>query len=286
MLKFGIPAVPTGLAIWVLNSSDRYFLNSFFGTADVGIYNVGYRVGMLVTLVSGALHLAYPRFMFSIYKERPDAKYYFAKINTYFYLITFLSALAISIFAKEAIQILTGPAFHSSYTVVPLIAFSYVFYGLFSNFGTGISVIGKTYLFVISTATAGLINLFFNFILISRFGVMGAALATFLSFSFLAIIQLLMAQRIYAIPYEFKRIGLVLLIGITLVIASNLINFDLLTSLFVKSIFFTLFPVVLYLFRFFEDRELKALRKIWLFFKSSRGNPKTLIELIRQDFVV
>ena len=115
---------------------------------------------------------------------------------------------------------------------------------------------------------------------------MGAALATFLSFSFLAIIQLLMAQRIYAIPYEFKRIGLVLLIGITLVIASNLINFDLLTSLFVKSIFFTLFPVVLYLFRFFEDRELKALRKIWLFFKSSRGNPKTLIELIRQDFVV
>jgi len=140
MIRFGAPMMPAGLAMWALNSSDRYFLNAFTSTADVGIYNVGYRVGMLIVLVTGALQLAYPRFMFSIYHNNPNPKEYFKKINTYFYLLTFTFALALSIFSKEAITILTGDAFHSAYSVIPLIAFSYVFYGLFNNFGTGVSV--------------------------------------------------------------------------------------------------------------------------------------------------
>src|SRR3972149_7264680 len=89
MLEFGIPMVPAGLAMWILKSSHRYFLNYFSGTSEVGVYNVGYKIGMLVTLVGSSLQLAYPRFLWSIYNEKPDPQRYFKKINTYFYLLTF-----------------------------------------------------------------------------------------------------------------------------------------------------------------------------------------------------
>jgi O-antigen/teichoic acid export membrane protein len=286
MLRFGVPLIPAGLAMWVLNSSDRYFLNHFFGTADVGIYNVGYRVGSLITLVVGAVQLAYSRFVFSIYNDRNDAKYYFKKISTYFYLLIFTCALLLSVFAKEAIQILTGSAFHSAYVVVPLISLSYVAYGLYFNFGTGIYVMGKTYLSAISTALAGGTNLVFNYFLISKFGMMGAAVSTLASFLILALIQLKFSQRVYRIPFEFKRFLTVLAIGGVLIYVSTLVNFGLIASLSIKSLLVLAFPVLLYFAKFFEERELQKLLTIWAAVKSSRGNPKVFLDSMKQDLIL
>jgi len=272
--------------MWVMNSSDRYFLKAFTSTADVGIYNVGYRIGMLVTLVSGALQLAYPRFMFSIYNDKPNPQDYFRKINTYFYLLIFTFALGISIFSKEAVQVLTGPAFHDSYVVVPLVAFSYVAYSLYLNFGTGVSVTKKTYFSTAATLIAGGLNLLLNYVLISRFGIMGAAVSTLVSFILLALTELYFSQRVYPIPFEFKRLLLVALIGGLLAWLSSLINLEFIYAFIIKSILFLVFPVTLYLLGFFEKRELNNLARIWFVIKSNRGRPRKLIESLKQGLIV
>lgn len=286
MLRFGLPLVPAGLAMWVLNSSDRYFLNHFATTADVGIYNVGYRVGSLVTLVTGALQLAAPRFIFSIYHEKPgDAKYYFKKINTYFYLINFTFALLISVFAKEAIQILTGPDFHSAHIVVPLVAFSYVAYGLYQNFGTGVSVVNKTYLSALAVLIGGVVNLNLNYLFISRFGMMGAALATFLSFCLLAFVELYFSQRVYRIYFEFGRLFKISVIGGLIAYLSTVINFGLFWSIVIKFSLVISFPIFLYLFRFLDERELRKIKSIWIKIKSVRGNPGAILESLKQELI-
>lgn len=285
MLSFGVPMVPAGLAMWILNSSDRYFLKAFTSNADVGIYNVGYRIGMLVTLVSGALQLAYPRFMFSIYNDKPNPQDYFKRINTYFYLLIFTFALGISIFSKEAVQVLTGSAFHSSYVVVPLVAFSYVAYGLYQNFGTGVTVVKKTYFSAIATLIAGGLNLILNYVLISRFGMMGAAVSTLLSFTALALIELVFSQRVYPITFEFRKLFTVLISGGVLVYVSTIVDFGLAASIIVKFLILAAFPVLLYFLKFFEERELRKLAKIWNFVKSSRGQPRKLLDSIKQELI-
>lgn len=285
MLNFGLPLVPAGLAVWILNSSDRYFLNYFAGTADVGIYNVGYRVGSILTLVTGALQLAYPRFLWSIYHEKPNPKDYYKKITTYFFLLTFSTAFLISVFAKEAIQILTGEGYHSAYTVVPLVAFSYVFYGLFQNFGSGNSLVNKTYLSAIATILAGSLNLVLNYFLIMRFGIMGAAFATFLSFLALALIQLFFSQRSYRIPFEFYRMFLVFVVGGFLVYVSSLVEFGLLLSLIVKSLLVLALPAFLYLIGFFEKREINKITKLWELAARAKFKPGAILEGIRQDMI-
>ena len=285
MLKFGLPMVPAGLAMWALNSSDRYFLNAFASTADVGIYNVGYKVGSLVTLVVSALQLAYPRFVFSIYNEKTNPQDYFKKIITYFYLLNFTFALAISMFSKEAVQLLTGSAFHSAYTVVPLIAFSYVGLGLYYNFATGVFVVGKTLYTTFAVLLAGGLNLILNYFLISRFGMMGAAVSNLLSFALLAAAELYFSQRVYPIRIEFGRLFTVALIGSALVVGSSFINFGFIVSVLIKMLLFAIFPVLLYFFGFFEERELKKIAKIWAVVKESHYHPKKILNSIRQDLI-
>ncbi|MEX2014108.1 MAG: flippase [Parcubacteria group bacterium] len=285
MTRFGLPLVPAGLAMWVINSSDRYFLNAFASTADVGIYNVGYKVGSLVTLVVSAVQLAYSRFMFSIYNDRKDAKYFFKKISTYFFLVIFTFALAISIFSKEVIQIFTGSAFHSAYIVIPLVSLSYVAYGLYFNFTTGVYVVGKSYFSAISAAIAGVSNLVLNYFLISRFGMIGAAVSTLASFIILAAVQLKFSQSIYKIPFEFKRLLIVLMVGGGLIYASTLVSFSLLLSIVIKSLLLLSFPILLHILGFFDEREIKKIVRIWEIAKSARFRPAAVLDSIRQELI-
>jgi len=285
MLSFGAPLIPAGLAMWVLNSSDRYFLNAFVGTSEVGLYNVGYKVGMLVSLVVGAITLAYPRFMFFVYNEKPNPQDYYRRANTYFFLITFWFALSISIFAKEAIGILTGPLFHDAYPVVPLIAFSYVASGLYQNFGTGATVVKKTYLSTVAAAIAGVANLVMNYLLIKSFGMMGAAISTLVSFILLAFIQLYFSQKVYPISFEFRRMLIITIVGGLLVYLATLIEFGFVLSLVVKVIIFAVFPILLFFLGFFEEGELRKFSQIWDLIKSGREGFGRILDTIKQEVI-
>jgi O-antigen/teichoic acid export membrane protein len=285
MLRFGAPMMPAGLAMWALNSSDRYFLNAFAGTADVGIYYVGYRVGMFVMLIVGAFQLAYGPFMFSIFNERPNPKEYYRKIATYYFFVIFSIALCLSIFGKEIIQILTGPNFHASYMVVPFAAYSYVAFGLYNIFSTGVSVMRKTYLSTISVLLSGILNLTLNFILISKFGMIGAAIATFISFFALAGIELAFSQRIYKILYEFRRFVTISIVGVLLIVLASMINLGLITSILIKTALLAMFPIVLYMIGFFDKREVEIFKKLVNLVKSTRGNPIQLINAIKEKAI-
>ncbi len=48
-LIFGVPLVPSILSNWVINSSDRFVINSLLGTAWVAMYSPGYILGNIVS---------------------------------------------------------------------------------------------------------------------------------------------------------------------------------------------------------------------------------------------
>jgi O-antigen/teichoic acid export membrane protein len=50
-LKFGLPAALLGVLYYALDSSDRLFINRYASLDDVGIYSLGYKLGMLVQIV-------------------------------------------------------------------------------------------------------------------------------------------------------------------------------------------------------------------------------------------
>ena len=51
LLRFGLPLVPAGLSLWVLNYSNRYFLLSADTLSDIGLFSVGFRISSLLGFV-------------------------------------------------------------------------------------------------------------------------------------------------------------------------------------------------------------------------------------------
>ena len=108
MLRFGVPLVPGGLASMVMTSADRYFLQHYSTTAEVGLYSLGYKIGLVMNLIVQAVQLAWPAEKFEIMKE-PDAERRFSKLLTYYLTGLGFISLGFSVLSREMLVVMTTP---------------------------------------------------------------------------------------------------------------------------------------------------------------------------------
>ncbi|MDE3024811.1 MAG: oligosaccharide flippase family protein, partial [Acidobacteriota bacterium] len=64
MQKFGMPLVPSALALWAINWVDREFVAWYRGTGEVGVYSVAVKVASIITFVMVAFRTAWPAFAY------------------------------------------------------------------------------------------------------------------------------------------------------------------------------------------------------------------------------
>ena len=262
MLKFGIPLVPVGLSSLLLTMADRYFLKHFSTIDQVGLYSLGYHIGMVMLLVENAFQLAWPPQRFAIAKQ-PNAKHQFSRILTYYLLAFGFLAMALSLLAKELLMIMATPKFYPAAAVVPLIALSYIFSGVRHMTNTGLAIMNKNYYVPPIILGSALLNLGLNYILIPPYGMMGAAWATILSYLIFVIVQTLVNLHYYYIRYEYGRMAkLALIWGITYGVSLLIQTPSLWINIGLKCLLLFAYPFVLHGIRFFEREELEALKRL------------------------
>lgn len=260
MLGFGLPLVPAGIAASLLTMADRFFLKFYSTPAELGIYSLGYKFGMVIILITGAFQTAWPAVMFSIAKDK-QANFFYARVLTYyFYVVTFF-VLGLSMFSKEILKIFTTQEFYEAYKVIPLIAISYVLFGGYFVTAVGVNLKKKTQYQAIIVIAGAVINIILNFILIPPYGMMGAAFATLLSYLFIFVVTTKISLHFYSIMYEKLRILKIIIVGFLLYCPLFFIHFRSTgESICIKFILLLSYPIILYLIRFYREDELRKIR--------------------------
>ena len=261
MLKYGIPFVPAGIMAFILNWSDRYILRFYCDIETIGLYALGYKMGMIILfLIATPFELIWNAYIFEI-QNRPNAKQIYARFATYFLLLLCISGLTISIFARELIVIIASPSYLNAYKVIPLIVLSMIFMCSNCVVRVGLLIKEKSKYLPLANGLAATINLVLNFILIPRHGMMGAALATAISFFVRTVSTLYIAQKLYHIDFEFIRMFKIGLTAIIIFEISSLISTNSLWfSILAKAGILCLFPIILHIFRFLTPEEANFLK--------------------------
>jgi len=261
MLDFGIPIMPVAIASIALTSSDRYFLEHFASTTEVGIYSLGYKLGMVVSMMVSAISLAWGAQLFVIAKQS-DAEQKYSRILTYYLAAVGFVGLVISVLSREVLEIFTSPAYYDAYLVVPLIVLSYICYGAMYMTNIALPVQGRTKYNTVIVVGAAVLNLGINAVLIPPFGMMGAAVSTLLSYLVLLIVQAAVNLHFWYIPYEYGRIAR-LGVAWALVYGSSLLIQSASPVLggVLKGLLVLLFPAVLYVLGFYTGEELRLIRR-------------------------
>ncbi len=213
MLRFSLPLVPSSIGIFVYLYVDRLTINALMTTADVGLFGVGYRIAAIVSLLMFGFQLALTPVVFSQHRD-PNTPPALARIFRLFVALALLLVIALSLFSREILLLLTTPDYAAAWSVVPLLVPATVLSSMYV-FAPGLSIAKKTGIIAAINLAGAVLNTILNLSLIPPLGIEGAALATLLSTAAVFAAYMVFSQREYPAPHRW----LPLLAGVVMTIA-------------------------------------------------------------------
>jgi O-antigen/teichoic acid export membrane protein len=257
MQRFGLPLVPSGLALWAIDFADRFLLLKLKNAAEVGLYSVGVRVSTAILLLLIALRTAWPAFAYSI-KDDQEAKRTYAFVLTYVLYISCWMSLALSLLAPWLVRLLTTPVFYAGSRVVPLLAFGATAFIAFNVMSIGIGRAKQTQFNWVVTGVAAAVNIGLNFALIPPYGMMGAAAATLVGYTIMFLGMTFRAQQVFRVPYQWRRVALAVGAAAALTVLGKALEVPLAGAVALAAVY----PLILLPLGFYLPVELRRLRAL------------------------
>ncbi len=212
-LIFGLPNLPSMLFFYAVEFSDRKWVEVLMGVDEAGIYAAGYRVGMLMNMVAQAFRFAWQPFFLQTEKDL-DSREVFARVLTYYMAFTSLIWLGASLMLGDLLKLpipgvgaIIAQPYWAGLQVIPIIMLAHIFNGVYANFMVGVYVQKRTFIIPIVIGSAAIVNITGNYFLIPIYGYIASAWLTVLSFVMMAGLMFLYIAPKYPVPYEWKRIG-------------------------------------------------------------------------------
>jgi O-antigen/teichoic acid export membrane protein len=204
LIKFGFPLVPVGMAFYALNLGDRWFVKYLTNDFDLGLFAVGAKVSLIVTVCMETLRKAWwPHILESLDQE--DGKSVIQFLTKL--LMTFgVSFLILFIWlSPQIITFLTTPLYYNSWPITCTLGFASFFNSLFLIASIGMWKEKKTYLNIYILLFSFAIGCLLNFIFIPKYGILGAAFTTLTTCFIWIFITYNVSEKFYKTELPIKK---------------------------------------------------------------------------------
>jgi O-antigen/teichoic acid export membrane protein len=257
MNRFGLPLVPSAVALWLTNFSDRFFLIKLTDAHEVGLYSIGVRVASSIVLLLTAFRLAWPAFAYSIEDDR-EAQRTYSFVLTYVVYFCCWFALALGLLAPWILRVITTRPFYPAQNVVAPLAFGVAAFGAYVVVQIGTGRARQTRSNWLVTGVAAVLNIGLNFALIPTYGRMGAAIATVAAYSLLFVGMAWRAQSVFPVPYQWRRVATLAAVAVTLTVLGKVVHAPLALALGLTAAY----PFALGVLGFYLPAERRRLRRL------------------------
>jgi len=227
--KYSLPLVVGNLASWIMSLSDRYILEIFKGSKEVGIYSASYNIAdNSINLINTLFMLASGPILVYIWEKELAAKTKeFLNIITRYYLIICIPAVfGLTILSKIIMYFMTGKEYLEAYIIFPFITSGILLLGIQKIFNDGLLLCKKTNYIGIAILSSGLLNLTLNFLFIPQYGYYAAAVTTLISYAVLLFLMVVFSRRFFIWKFPFKTLSNVIFASVIMgIVVYNINNF-------------------------------------------------------------
>lgn len=218
-LKLSLPLIFHNLSNQILNVADRYMISDWEGISKVAIYSFSYNLGSIINMIWLSINNAWIPWYFDQLKLKNTLliKEYSKQYIIFFIWLTSCFLLI----SPELVYLMGGEQYIGGIYIVPLIVLGYFFVFYYSFYVNYQFYIQKTILIPIATVSAAGINIILNILLIPKLGIMGAALATAISYYLMLIFHYLMTTYVLKhrdIPDTYLNYSLITMVSITAIL--------------------------------------------------------------------
>ncbi|WP_028788106.1 lipopolysaccharide biosynthesis protein [Terrimonas ferruginea] len=209
IMRYSMPLLIVGFGGMVNETMDRIMLRWWSTSADplteIGIYSGCYKLSILITLFVQAFRMgAEPFFFKQSQGENPQRTY--ARVMKFFVIAVCLMFLVVVLYLDIWKHFLSRETYWTGLRVVPILLLANMFLGIYYNLSIWYKVTNRTRAGATITFIGAGITLLINFLFIPSFGYMACAWATFLCYGTMMVLSFVWGQKVYRIPYAWKKL--------------------------------------------------------------------------------
>lgn len=205
MLRYSLPLVLSGAAVFGNLFIDRIVVREFLGLEALGVYGVTARFASVVSILAVGLQAALSPLVFRHWRE-PGTAATLGCICRWYLVVMVALVGGIALLSGLIMGTLTGPAFHEGSTVLPLLTLGAMFSTLYV-FAPGLFLGERTGRVAMLNVAGALVNLVAALLLTRWLGLIGAALAAAMASAFVFAGYLAMGCTWFRVPYRATRVG-------------------------------------------------------------------------------
>ena len=213
VLKFGLIMIPGTMAMMILRLSDRYMLTYLSARElyDVGIYAIGYRVGMIMSILTSLVSMVYFPYAMRI-SDREESIESYQQMYKYFAVFGCFLGIIVILLAPEIFHLFIDSAYYEGIKIVFFGVISHFLLGLFNILNINFYIREKAKNIAVAVIIGALVNILLNFLLIPHYGLYGAGAASIFSYLLIVVINYFSVRIKYNLEYTLSYIIFPLLI--------------------------------------------------------------------------
>lgn len=217
VLAFSAPLVPSSIAWWVINASDRIIITFTIGVAFTGIYAVSNKFSAILMVVFPIFSMVLTESAILHINEK-DKDVHFSRVFNVALLASTSVGAMILIGCALFFSHIVDPRFAEAYNYIPLLILATIFNNVTGMYGAIYIAKNRTKKIMSLSIYTAALNIVSTVVLVNLFGLYGAAAATALSYGVMAFWRHLDIKKIVRIAYDKNTVySVILLFGLTVI---------------------------------------------------------------------
>jgi O-antigen/teichoic acid export membrane protein len=246
IIRFGAPFVLTIFISWIFESFDKIALRQWSDFSELGLYSAAMRLVILVMVLKETFATFWTPVAYEKFEIDPENKLFFRNISVIVSFVMFLVAIG-SIAGKDIIVMLLGNEYKAAASIMPFLVFMPILYTISETTVMGINFYKKTKWHIGIAGIACVINIVGNWLLVPKYGALGASLSTAFSFIIFFSLRTQISVRLYKVNYPIIKIYSMV------VVVFIYATFSIFNSRILLNIGIGIIPILLLILIYFKD---------------------------------
>ena len=226
LFDYSWPLVISAVFMWALYSSDQWVLKHLSGLEELGIYSVAYKIASVGVVLQALITIYWVPLSLKWYRSGAPVERY--GIVAEIFCLLFMLMFIILVYCRGFLSAVLAPEYLAAIDVFPYILAYPLMYTLSEVLSVGITFTRKNKYLVAITAICAIVNVVVNFLMIPKWGALGAGYATAIAFVLYLLLRVALGFMVWS-RFQVSNVVLMIvgMIFVLLVIGSPFENIAL-----------------------------------------------------------
>ena len=228
-ITFGSPLIIYEFSSIMLAFSDRFLVNKYCGTEQLGIYTAGYTISFYIAdIVRQPLQMAVAPIYLRIYAENglTESVSFLQEVIGYVSLVIFPIFAGCTALKYELMVMLASSKYAGASDIIPWVLGSTLLFGCQSLLASSFSILKQTRSIALLSMVAACINIALNILLLKTYGIIAAAWATAIAYILMTVVMAAISYRSVKIGFPIRKIAIYCLCSMAMYLVVTHISFS------------------------------------------------------------